>query len=63
VTHAYAMSHLSVVNLARTHGLTGCRPTRGTLDAGRGTGMSACSSNIIAPTYNGRALDGPATRV
>jgi len=59
VTPVYAMSHLSAVNLAGTHGLAGCRPTRGTLAARRGTGISACSSNI----YNGLALDGPARRV
>jgi len=36
---AYAMSHLSAVNLACTYVLAGCRLTRGTLTAGRGTSI------------------------
>jgi len=45
---AYAMSHLSAVNLACTHGLAGCRPTRGTLTAGRGTGIGLQQQHIAA---------------
>ena len=33
------MSHLCAVNVACTHGLDGCRPTRGTLAAGCGTAI------------------------
>jgi len=60
---AYAMSHLSAVNLACTHGLAWCWPTRSMLSLqGVAWVYQLAAATYSSNIYNGRALDGRATQ-